>query len=110
VANIKPMVTLKDILNNLNQPTHDELKRDRSPDTPVRLPNADWHDDDPAELIDFPVADCWLDSYYTRGMTPRHTTKLNPRFVNRREFRIDGKPLNQQPEPQTQQRGKGVNI
>lgn len=35
------------------------------------LPNHWWDDNDPAELVDFPVADIWLRDYHEKGMTPR---------------------------------------
>ena len=35
------------------------------------LPNHCWDESDPHDLIDFPVADCWLRDYHSKGMTPR---------------------------------------
>ncbi len=37
----------------------------------ARLPNNAWNNNDPNELIDFPVSDAWLQHYHNLGMTPR---------------------------------------
>jgi len=36
-----------------------------------RLPNNAMNLNDPAELIDFPVSDAWLEHYHQAHMTPR---------------------------------------
>lgn len=60
------MQSVKDLLKELRQQQSESRQG-------IRLPNADWNETDPREMIDFPCSDTWLDYYHLRGLTPRHS-------------------------------------
>jgi len=68
------MKSVKEILKYLDKSEGEDLIRQVLREAPIRLPNSDWDENDPREMIDFPVSDVWLDDFHRRGMTPRHSS------------------------------------
>jgi len=67
------MVSVADILKDLDDSETKQFVTDASSRVPLRLPNSDWDESDHREMIDFPVSSTWQDYYHQRGMTPRHS-------------------------------------
>ena len=67
------MKSVKEILKYLDESEREDLIRQGRCGVPVRLPNGDWDENDPREMIDYACSNNWLDHYHMRGMTPRHS-------------------------------------
>ena len=95
----KPLTSVREILNYLKESESESLVSEVRRGVPVRLPNSDWDENDPREMIDFPCSDIFLDHYHLRGLTPRHS-------LNYRGTRPDYKAF------QFKKRGKsgGINV
>lgn len=65
--------TVKQLILDLDESERISLKDEIARKKPVRLPNPDWDENDPRELIDFPCSNTFLDYYHHRGYTPRQS-------------------------------------